>query len=138
MELSEITAEVVRLGDAIRAYWDRELPKHFPNYPEADPLDPGPPPPAEEAVLRQFLFALPADQLSAVLAVMYLGRGDDRPERFEHLLSLVRRTFPEPGEAVAQLLGKAALSEYVSDGLEALRRAGIELDRAAARYAPAA
>jgi hypothetical protein len=33
MKLSEAVREVIRLGDASRAYWDRELPKHHPHYP---------------------------------------------------------------------------------------------------------
>ena len=33
MRLSEVVREVIRLGDASRAYWDRELPKHHPHYP---------------------------------------------------------------------------------------------------------
>ena len=33
MKLSELVRQVIRLGDASRAYWDRELPKHHPHYP---------------------------------------------------------------------------------------------------------
>ncbi len=49
MKLSETVSEVIALAEAIRNYWDAELPKRHPDYPFVHPgEDDGPPPPEEQ------------------------------------------------------------------------------------------
>ena len=76
MKLSEAVREVIRLGDASRAYWDRELPKHHPHYPLIRAEEDSAPPPPEDAQIQSLLKSLPEDQLYALILLTYVGRGD--------------------------------------------------------------
>jgi hypothetical protein len=53
---------VIRLGDASRAYWDRELPKHHPHYTMILAGENSAPPPLEDAKIEALLKSLPEDQ----------------------------------------------------------------------------
>ena len=76
MRLSEVVREVIRLGDASRAYWDRELPKHHPHYPVIRAGEDSAPPSPEDAQIQALLKSLPENQLYALLLLTYVGRGD--------------------------------------------------------------
>ncbi len=90
--------------------------------------DSGPPPP-ESAKLKEFLAGLPLEMVYRLLLVMYLGRGDfgttDLAEHFEQ----IRTTFGKPEWAISQIMGKAPLADYLTDGLDKLKRSRINADK---------
>ena len=51
MRLSHAIQEAIRLSEAGRAYWERELPKHHPDYPLIHLNEDSGPPPPEDAQL---------------------------------------------------------------------------------------
>jgi hypothetical protein len=129
MKLSEATARVIELAGKIRQYYATELPKHHPNYPVIRLTDVSAPPPREEKELRRFLATLPADMIYRLLLVMYIGRGDfgtdDLPGSYETL----KNTFAKPEFAVSQMMDKAPLADYLSDGLNEFRKHRINVDK---------
>ena len=128
MTFSEAAAEVIRLADARRAYWNTELPKYHPDYPLVRAKDRRPPPPPEDGQLRLLLTTLPADVVYKLILTMYLGRGDfGTPELAEEYAEM-KRAFPEPRIAASQMSGKVPLGDYLRDGLVRLGKAGIDLD----------
>lgn len=128
MKLSEAAENVIALAREVRGYYDAELPKWYPGYPVISPADQGPPPPKEERELRNFLRSLPSEMIYRLILVMHLGRGDfgadDLPGSYEAL----KQTFGKPEWAVSQMMGKAPLANYLSDGLVELERQRIPVD----------
>jgi hypothetical protein len=129
MKLSEIINRVIALATAIEDYWAVELPKRHPDYPVISFAEDFGPPPPEEKELRDFLKGLPAATIYILTFIMYLGRGDfgteDLLERYEEMSD----TFKKPEWAVSQMLGKGPLAEYLSNGLEYLSQANLNVDR---------
>jgi hypothetical protein len=128
MKLSEAAQRVITLARKVRRYYDTELPKWYPDYPVVSPAEEGPPPPKEERELRNFLRSLPSETIYRLLLVMHLGRGDfgtdDLPGSYEAL----KQTFGKPEWAASQMMQKAPLAEYLSDGLSELKRQRIPVD----------
>ena len=121
--------ELVRESlNAIRTYWEAELPKRHPNYPLVHPGEESGPPPPEEKKLRQLLARLPADTVYKLLLIMSLGRGDfdttDLGSRYEEL----KERFEKPEQAAAQMVAKPGLADYLADGLDELKKNDIDAD----------
>ncbi|HVC98874.1 MAG TPA: DUF3775 domain-containing protein [Pirellulales bacterium] len=129
MKLSEVANKVINLAGKIREYYATELPKRHPNYPLVDPFEASMPPPPEEKVLRSFLATLSEDMIYQLILIMYLGRGDFGTEDLAENHETLRGTFGGPEHAVSQMMGKAPLADYLSDGLEALRQHKINPDK---------
>lgn len=130
MTFSDTAAEVIRLADARRAYWNAELPKHHPDYPIIRPGERRPSPPPEEAQLTSLLASLPPEVIYKLILTMYLGRGDFDTTALGDEYGAIKTTFPEPKVAAVQLNGKGPLGAYLHDGLDRLKQAGIDLDTA--------
>jgi hypothetical protein len=128
MKLSKAAQEAIRLADARRQYWDAELPKRHPDYPLVHMDEDSGPPPPEEKQLRELLSSLPEDFLYKLLLIMYLGRPDFGTNALAADYGKLRRTFRKPEWATAQMLRKATLGDDLSDGLEKLNKAGIDVD----------
>ena len=128
MKLSEVVRDVIRLGDASRAYWERELPKHHPRYPIIRAGETPPASPPEDAQLQALLESLPEDQLDAIIVLTYVGRGDFRPENLPRAYQDVKEMFPSSDMTIAQLVGTNALAEYLTDAIEELQKRQIDLD----------
>lgn len=129
MKLSEVIPKVIALAQASREYWDAELPKRHPDYPLIHPGEESGPPPPQELELRALLSELPEQRIYQLLVLMYLGRGDfDTGELAEQNLRL-RETFAKPQWAVAQMMEKAPLADYLTEGLAKLRKKRIDVDR---------
>jgi hypothetical protein len=128
MKLSAAARQVIGRADAIRAYWEAELPKRHPDYPLVNPGEESGPPPPEEKKLRQLLAKLPADTVYKLLLIMSLGRRDfdttDLGSRYEEL----KERFEKPEEEAAQLVEKPDLADYLADGLDALKKNDIDVD----------
>lgn len=129
MKLSDTAKEVIRLAEAGRAYWDRELPKRHPDYPWIRSGEDSGPPPPEQKQLETFLKNLPEEQVYALLLVMYLGRGDYGTAPFEESYRGLRDAFETPELAISQMMEKRSLGEYLADGLEQLHEHGVDVDR---------
>lgn len=129
MKLSEIATEVILLADSIRAYWDKELPKRHPDYPFIKPGESSGSPPPEASQLRRLLLGLDDELVYQLILVMYLGRGDFDTRDLDGDLQQMRDTFGKPENAVAQMMDKAPLGDYLADGLEILRNEGIDVDQ---------
>jgi Protein of unknown function (DUF3775) len=129
MTLSETTHRVIDLAREVGDYYETELPKWHRDYPVIHLDEEAPPPPPAAAELRSFLTSLPREMLYQLLLIMYLGRQDfgteDLASRYEEL----RTGFAKPEYAVSQMMNKAPLADYLSDGLEELRAQGIDVDR---------
>jgi len=128
MKLSEAVREVIRLGDASRAYWDRELPKHHPHYPVIRAGEDSAPPPPEDTQIQALLKSLPEDQLYALILLMYVGRGDFSAHHLLPAYETMKETFPSKDLAIAQMTEKKALAEYLTDAMEEIQKRHIDLD----------
>ncbi|MDB5349962.1 MAG: hypothetical protein JWN86_1209 [Planctomycetota bacterium] len=128
MKLSEVVREVIRLGDASRVYWDRELPKHHPRYPIIRAGEDSGPPPPEDAKIQKLLKRLPEDQIYALILLMYVGRGDFSAEHLTPAYQTMKETFPSKDLAIAQMTGKSTLAEYLTDAMEEIQKRHIDLD----------
>ena len=128
MKLSELVREVIRLGDASRAYWDRELPKHHPRYPLIRAGEDSAPPSPEDAQIQALLTSLPENQLYALLLLTYVGRGDFSADNLPAAFQNMKETFPSRDLAVAQLTGSKTLAEYLTDAVDEIRKRRIDLD----------
>jgi len=128
MKLSEVIREVIRLGDASRAYWDRELPKHHPHYPRVRPGEDSGPPPPEDQQIQTLLKNLPEDQLYALMVLTYVGRGDFSADRLVTAYGTIKDIFPSRELAIAQITGTNTLAEYLTDAMEEIQKRHIDLD----------
>jgi hypothetical protein len=90
--------------------------------------DSGPPPP-EDAQIEALLKSLPEDQLYAVILLMYVGRGDFSADQMLPAYQTMKETFPSRDLAIAQMIGKRALAEYLTDAMEEIEKRHIDLDR---------
>lgn len=128
MKLSEAANEVIALAEAIRNYWDAELPKRHPDYPFVHPGEDSGPPPPEEQKLKALLASLPEDLIYQLALLMYLGRGDFGTDDLTDRYQALKKTFGKPDRAVSQMIGKASLADYLADGLSELNKTGIDVD----------
>ena len=135
MKLSEVAKRVITLAEAIRTYWDHELPKRHPDYPIIHPGEESGPPPPEQKKLRDLLAKQPEDVIYQLALIMYLGRGDFEAANLGAHFKALKETLGNPERAAAQMLEKASLAEYLSDGLEELRKKDIDPDRMLAKPA---
>jgi hypothetical protein len=129
MHLSEAANRVIDLASKVRAYYETELPKRFPNYPLIDPDAESVPPPPEEIELRKFLTALPEETLTQLFLLMYLGRSDFGVDELAGYYADLKGTLGDPEQAASQLIDKAPLADYLLDGLEELRKHNINVDK---------
>lgn len=128
MKLSETAAEVIALANAIRDYWDIELPKRHPNYPLVSPGEDSGPPPAEQQKLKKLLASLPEQDVYKLALLMYLGRGDFGTDDLAGQYEALKKKLAKPDWAITQLMGKGPLADYLSDGLAELEKHGIDVD----------
>jgi hypothetical protein len=129
MKLSEAANEVIRLANAIRAFWEVELPKRFRDYPVMHDGEEEGPPPAEAAELRDFLTSLPPEMLCQLVLLMYLGRGDFSPSKLGDSYEYVKDAFSEPSWAVSEMMDTAPLAEHLADGLAELKKHKIDVNK---------
>jgi hypothetical protein len=78
MKLSTVVQKVIRPGDASRAYWDRELPRHHPHYPVIGAGEKSAPVPSEDVKIKALLTRIPESHLHTIMLHAYVGRGDFR------------------------------------------------------------
>ena len=128
MKTSEVVQELIRLGDASRAYWDKELPKHHPHYPVIRAGEASAPPPPEDAQIAALLKRLPEEQLYLVLLLIYVGRGDYSADRLVPAYQTIKEAFPSSDLAIAQIGGHPTLAEYLADAMEELHKRHVDLD----------
>jgi hypothetical protein len=131
MKFSETVTDVISLATAIRNYWDTELPKRHPTFPIVLPGEDSGPPPPEQQQLRSLLTALPEDDIFKLTLLMHLGRRDLGTNNLEQHLEALKQHIRNPDRAVAQLMGKALLANYLRDGLAELTKSGIDADQLA-------
>ena len=130
MKLSQVLPEVIRLSQAISDYWETELPKRHPNYPLVYPGEDSGPPPPEEKTLRDLLDGLPEDALYKIALIMHLGFRALRngqaclgiPEGEGGVRAAGSRRLPDWQR-------RRSLGDELSDGLEILGKAGIDVDK---------
>jgi hypothetical protein len=128
MTRSEALKELIRLGERSRAYWDRELPKRHPKWPLVRTGEDSGPPPPEDAEILTLLRSLPEDDLFLLCLLMYVGRGDFDIDHLKPAYRNILETFPSREVAIDQMLGKRALSEYLTDAWDEVQKRHINLD----------
>jgi hypothetical protein len=129
MTLSEAANRVIDLAGKVREYYAAELPKRHPHYPIVGLDEESAPPPPEEKELRHFLAALPHEMISQLLLLMYLGRGDFGTDDLAGYYESLKGAFGDSSQAIAQMMDKAPLADYLSDRLEELRKHKINVNR---------
>ncbi|HSU65305.1 MAG TPA: DUF3775 domain-containing protein [Tepidisphaeraceae bacterium] len=128
MKLSKAVSELIRLGEASHAYWDRELPKRHPHYPVIRAGEGSVPPPPEDAQIQALLRNLSEDQIYALVLLTYVGRGDYSADHLQLGYQAVREAFPTKELAIAQMTGSNTLAEYLADAMQELDSHHIDLD----------
>ena len=128
MKLSDVIREIIRLGDASRAHWDRELPKHHPHYPVVHAGEDSVPPAPEDMQIEALLKSLPDDQLYALILLTYVGRGDFSADRLLPAYQTMKEAFPSRDVAIAQMMGTTAIAEYLTDAMEEIQKRHIDVD----------
>lgn len=128
MRLSEIVKELIRLGNASHAYWDRELPKYHPHYPLVRDGEQEVPPSPEDDQMLALLTGLSEDQLYAIALLAYIGRGDFTADNLPRAHQSVKEWFPNKDVAIDQLTASKALDDYLTDAMEELEKRHIDLD----------
>lgn len=129
MKLSQVLPEVIRLSQAVSDYWETELPKRLPNYPLVYPGEDSGPPPPEAKTLRDLLDGLPEDTLYKIALIMRLGFRRFGTDKLASEYQRAKEEF-EPREAAVAILAEAgSLGDELSDGLEILGKAGIDVDK---------
>lgn len=128
MKLSEATERVITLARKVREYYDAELPNWYPDYPVISLAQEGPPTPKEERELRNLLGSLPSETIYRLMLLMYLGRGDFGADDLRGSYQALKQTFGKSEWAASQMMEKAPLAEYLSDGLLELKRHRIPVD----------
>jgi hypothetical protein len=126
--LSEATGKVIDLARKVREYYDAELPKRHPDYPLERLGDERTPPPKEEEELRQFLGSLSDNLVAQLILIMYLGRGDYAVDNLAENYEAFTEAFANREHAISQMMAKAPLADYLTDGLETLRMHRIDVD----------
>jgi hypothetical protein len=129
MNLSEAANRVIDLARKVREYYATELPKRHPNYPVVGLDEESVPPPPEEKELRAFLKTLPEEMIYQLILIMYLGRGDFGTDDLAGYYESLAGTFGVPEHAASQMMEKAPLADYLSDGLDELRKHKINVDK---------
>ncbi len=133
MKLSETIRKVIPLAEAIRDYWDTELPKRHPNYPLVNPGEEDPPPPPEEKRLKQLLARLPEEDIYKLALIEYLGQWgfgtDDLAGRYRALMERIE----DRDWAAIDLINNADLADNLRDGLDELKKKGLDVDHLAVR-----
>jgi Protein of unknown function (DUF3775) len=120
---------VIALARAIRVYWNAQLPKRHPGYPVMHRDEDSGPPPPENAKLKEFLAGLPPEMVYQLVLVMYLGRGDFGTADLAEHCEQIKTTLGKPEWAISQMMGKAPLADYLTDGLDKLKRSRINADK---------
>jgi len=137
MKLSDVVNQVIALGDAIRNYWDRELPKRYRDYPLVHPGEDDGPPPPEEKQLKALLESLPEDMIYKLTLIMRLGWEafgvDDLAKQYE----VMKDRYGPREDAIAIMMQKAPLADYLADGLDVLRKNDIDVDTLLSAHAAA-
>jgi hypothetical protein len=127
--LSKAAQKVIDLARKVRDYYAYELPKRHPNYPLVSLDDKRVPPPPEEEELRTFLASLSDEMIYQLILLMYLGRGDFGTDDLAANYEDLKETFGKAEHAASQMMGKAPLADYLSDGLAELRKHEINVDK---------
>lgn len=128
MNRSEALKELIRLGEGSRAYWDREFPKRHPKWPLVQTGEDSGPPPPEDAEILNLLRSLPEEDLFLLCLLMYVGRGDFDIDHLKPGYRSVREELPSRELVIDQMLGKRALSEYLTDAWDEVQKRKIDLD----------
>ncbi len=119
---------IIELANAIQAYWDRELPKAHPEYPLVHEGETSPPEPAEQKALQAFVNSLPEGQLHKALLTVRVGRADISVDNIIDGYAQLKQEFPDKDSAINRILDTTALGDYLSDGVERLKRESIDID----------
>lgn len=128
MSVSSAAREVIALAREVRDYYAAELPKWHPDYPLVRADEKSAPSPPAEAKLRSLLRSLSGEAVCQLLLIMYLGRGDFGVDDLAEAYAEIKRTIGKPENAISQMLNKAPLADYLSDGLAALFQDEIDAD----------
>ncbi len=128
---------IIELANAIQSYWDRELPKAHPDYPLVKEGETSPPEPTQQKALQAFVNSLPEVQLHKALLAVRVGRGDISPDNIIDGYAQLKREFPNKDSAVGRILDTTALGDYLSDGVERLKRESVDIDSVTGDSVPA-
>lgn len=127
MSFSQTLDQVVTLATTIQDYWHAELPKRHARYPFVSPDEDSGPPPREAAELVQLFSKLPQDEIYKLLLVTEVGTGAVSPHDLWQGYERALDRYPTSVQAATVLTGNAALADYLTDGIEELSSAGVDV-----------
>jgi hypothetical protein len=128
-KLQENAKKAINLAQAIRSYWERELPKRHPQYPIVNPDEDSGPPPPQEKKLRELLNRLPEETVYKLGLIMYVGRGDFDTSDLSAEYQTIKENFGSPAALIAQMMAQAPLADYLEEGMAILSSQHIDLDK---------
>ncbi len=129
MKLSEIVNQVIRLAEAVRTYWETELPKRHRDYPIVRPGEDSGPPPPEEKTLRDLLASLPEDVIYKLALILEVARGMVDIRNLAAGYQEVQESYDSAAEAAAYMADFVGLDDDLSDGLAELNKHKINIDK---------
>jgi hypothetical protein len=128
MKFSQTVNKVLALAEAVRDYWNVELPKRHPDYPFVNEGDEDGPPPPEQKKLKKLLASLPEDSIYKIALIMRYNRGPSGKKCPTDNLEVVKQWYETPEEAAVLIADNAALADELSYGLEEMKIAGFDVD----------
>jgi Protein of unknown function (DUF3775) len=129
MTLLEAANKIIDLARKVRDYYAIELPKRHRHYPLVELGEQSAPPPPEERELKKFLRSLSGDMIYQLLLIMYLGRGEFGVDYLGDYYDVLKGACGNPKQAAFLMTDQAPLADYLSDGLEELRKNRIDVEK---------
>jgi hypothetical protein len=128
MKLSDTIKKVIPLAEAIHAYWERELPKRYRDYPFVHEGETDGPPPPETKKLKSVLARLPDEAIYQLALVMYIGRGVFHADNLVRDYTETKARWETAQEAIALLMDQFILADYLTEGMDELKKSGFDVD----------
>ncbi len=128
MKLSDTIKKVIALAEAIHDYWEVELPKRYRDYPFVHEGEEDGPPPPETKKLKRLLARLPEEVVYQLVLIMYIGRGTFRTDNLVRDYAETKERWETVQLAVGLLIDQFILADYLTEGLDKLKKSGIDVD----------
>ncbi len=128
MKLATIVNKAVSLSEVMYRYWETEGRKHHPHYPLVYPGEEEVPPPPQMKKLRELLSSLPEETLYKLALIRYVGEGRFDTSELQQGYQYARDYWEKPAQLL-EMLVEAPLEDSLPEGMESLKKAGIDLDK---------
>ncbi len=129
MKLASIVNKAVKLSEDLFRNWEIEERKRYPHYPLLYPGEEEEgPPPAQAKKLRELLAGLPEETLYKLALLKDVGDGAVKTNALQGGYQDLREVWDNPAELI-EMLVESPLDYSLPEGLERLKKAGLDLDK---------